>query len=169
MRRGAKLAGMGAVKVRQAARVLLIAPGPSVLLVGGREPRGTGSEEFWVVPGGGTSGSESPADTARRELWEEVGLHLEDLGALSWVRHIEFKFAGADYSQDEYFFVRRHEHFDPRPAQLTPDEQSWVTVPHWWALADIRDRCLQVHPPALVELALRWLDAGPGDHPVRID
>lgn len=145
---------------RKAARVLLIAEGPSVLLVGGRDPAEAGSHEFWVVPGGGMGAAESAQTAARRELWEETGAELGALGPIVWERHVEFTFAGKHYRQEEYFFVVHHERFDPAPAQLTTEEMSWVTTARWWPLDEIEATGAVVYPAALVKLAHQWLSQG---------
>jgi 8-oxo-dGTP pyrophosphatase MutT (NUDIX family) len=154
---------------RQAARVLLVGPGPCVLLVGGRDPTVAGAHEFWVVPGGGTAPGESPEAAARRELWEETGLALNSLGPVAWERHVEFSFAGNHYSQYEYFFVVRHELFEPIPGHLTTDEVAWVTGARWWLLSELESNPVVVHPPGLPNLVRQWFAYGTPPRPLRID
>jgi 8-oxo-dGTP pyrophosphatase MutT (NUDIX family) len=153
---------------RQAARALVVGPGPSVLLIGGRDPAVPDAKEFWVVPGGGMATGEAAETAARRELWEETGLMLGSLGPVVWERRVDFAFAGKQYSQDEYFFVTRQELFHPAPAQLTADEVAWVTTGRWWSLDDLETTGVDVHPPALVELVRNWLAEGPPPRPLRI-
>lgn len=45
-----------------------------ILLVHHHKP---GVYDFWVAPGGGAEGHEDLRDTARREVFEESGLHVE--------------------------------------------------------------------------------------------
>lgn len=45
-----------------------------ILLVRHRKP---GAYDFWVAPGGGALGDEDLRATARREAFEECGLHIE--------------------------------------------------------------------------------------------
>lgn len=49
----------------------------------------------WGIPGGFMSGDEQPADAARRELFEEIGIELTDLElfrARTFSRHVEILF-----------------------------------------------------------------------------
>ena len=50
--------------------------GPHVLMFNDRDPGMPGSS-WWVLPGGGIDGEESPRDAARRELAEEAGYVVE--------------------------------------------------------------------------------------------
>ena len=47
-----------------------------ILVVRHRKP---GAYDFWVAPGGGAEGAEDLLATARREVFEECGLHVEPL------------------------------------------------------------------------------------------
>lgn len=48
-------------------------------------------QDAWQFPQGGISADEAPADAMYRELWEETGLHPEDVSILastnSWLRY----------------------------------------------------------------------------------
>jgi 8-oxo-dGTP diphosphatase len=47
-----------------------------ILLVRHKKP---GEYDFWVAPGGGAEGSEDLLSAAKREVFEESGLHVEPL------------------------------------------------------------------------------------------
>jgi len=63
------------MKHRIAAGVLLEHEG-RILLVRHRK---AGAYDFWVAPGGGVEGTEDLREAARREVFEECGLHVEPL------------------------------------------------------------------------------------------
>ena len=63
------------MKHRIAAGVILEEEG-RILLVRHTKP---GAYDFWVAPGGGAEGTEDLLATARREVFEECGLHVEPL------------------------------------------------------------------------------------------
>jgi 8-oxo-dGTP pyrophosphatase MutT (NUDIX family) len=70
------------MEYRIAARAIVI-DGDRLLLVKHRHPS-TG-ETWWVPPGGGLEGEESLFDCARRETFEETGLHV-DLDRIVYIR-----------------------------------------------------------------------------------
>ncbi len=63
------------MKHRIAAGVIVEEEG-RILLVRHTKP---GEYDFWVAPGGGAEGTEDLMATARREAFEECGLHVEPL------------------------------------------------------------------------------------------
>jgi 8-oxo-dGTP diphosphatase len=63
------------MKHRIAAGVIIENDG-HILLVRHKKP---GQYDFWVAPGGGAQGTEDLMATAKREVFEECGLHIEPL------------------------------------------------------------------------------------------
>ena len=63
------------LRIRDAARALLITDDREVLLVRFEFPAGT----RWAVPGGGLQPGETAHDAVRRELHEEVGFELDEI------------------------------------------------------------------------------------------
>ena len=146
-----------------------MAPDNSVLLLSGRDPSGAGIGPFWLVPGGGAKPGEEPEDAARREVYEELGAHLGDLGPPVWRRHTSFVFAGRHYDQSELFFVVRTPRFTPVPTALTELEKSFTTGARWWPLAELATTTETVFPAKLAELVEAWLSHGPPSAPLPID
>lgn len=71
---------MGSVeRVLAASAVITDAAGRVLLVLRGEEPE----KGCWSVPGGSAEPGETPAQTARREAWEETGLHVE-IGQELW-------------------------------------------------------------------------------------
>src|ERR1700736_3782307 len=79
---GFRRLALAPVEQRNAAHAILLTPDVEVLLIRLRSPA-TG-EFFWVTPGGGLEAGETPEQGLRRELREELGLELKDLGAVVW-------------------------------------------------------------------------------------
>lgn len=138
---------------RPASRVLLIDPDDRALLfrVDLRE------KPLWITPGGGIEQGESPEAAARRELWEETGIHAEP-GPCVWVRRHVFEFQGVLLDETERFYVVRLDH----ATEVTRDnwmehEHTFMKEHRWWSVADIagsRDwfapRALAMLLPAIV-------------------
>ena len=155
--------------LRPAARVVLLAPDLSVLLLSGRDPSGGGVGPFWLVPGGGVNPEETPEEAARREAYEEVGAVLGDLGPPVWRRHTAFDFDGRRYDQSEVFFVVRTPLFTPVPTALTELERRFTTGARWWQLDELAASSETVFPNGLARLIAAWISNGPPPAPEWID
>jgi 8-oxo-dGTP pyrophosphatase MutT (NUDIX family) len=148
-----------------AARVVLVDPAPAVLLLAGRDPSDPGAVPFWIVPGGGAHRGESNEDAARRELYEETGAALGDLGPVVWARRADFFFDGRAFHQREVFYVVRTENFPVRATGLTEEEDRFITSWRWWPLADLAATKEVLYPVDLARLVGRWLAEGPPSVP----
>ena len=84
------------MKHRIAAGVL-VEQGGKLLLVRHRKP---GTYDFWVAPGGGAEGIEDLRATARREVLEECGLHVEP-GPIAYIE----EFSNPEVRECKVWFV----------------------------------------------------------------
>lgn len=145
-----------ALRIREAARALVIDPDHRVLLVRFEFPN-TGTH--WATPGGGVEPGETAIETIRRELREEVGLERPDVGPPVWTRlHIVPFVDGRFDGQREVFHLVRTAAFDPRPTLSWAElEAEYVFELRWWTLDEIEahpgpflPRSLGVHLRALL-------------------
>jgi 8-oxo-dGTP pyrophosphatase MutT (NUDIX family) len=79
------------MKVRKSARTVVLNPGGSVLLVRYHDLTPVNPSEpellhYWVPPGGGVDEGESFERAAIRELEEETGIELSEVGPQIWSR-----------------------------------------------------------------------------------
>lgn len=115
---------------RVAARVLCVDPDGRVLMVRSVDP-GTPGEQRWVAPGGGVEHGEDPHDAARREVWEELGLSLDDLGERIRTSEDAFSFDGTPYLQTSHWYAVRTRAFEPTTSAMAADEAATVRGVHW--------------------------------------
>jgi 8-oxo-dGTP pyrophosphatase MutT (NUDIX family) len=153
---------------RTAARVVLLTDEDAVLLISARDPGVAAAPEFWFTPGGGLEPGETLEDAARREIHEEVGHSLSDLGPVVWERSTTFPFDGSTVVQTESFFVVRTARFDARQMAWTDLESRSTTGWRWWPLRELVGSDVPVYPPDLGELVVAWVREGPPALPRRI-
>jgi 8-oxo-dGTP pyrophosphatase MutT (NUDIX family) len=150
---------------RRAARVVLLDEANAVLLLSGRDPALESADLYWILPGGGALAGERLEEAARREVYEETGARLGELGPVVWERFVSFPFDGRQFEQHESIFVVRTSHFDVRPVALTDLEVRSTTGSRWWSAQDLALTNGAVYPPDLGSLVARWLTAGPPPKP----
>ncbi|MEU5383903.1 NUDIX hydrolase [Kitasatospora cineracea] len=155
------------VEHRRAVRVLLLDPDDRVLLLHGTDPAEPGTT-WWITPGGGIEPGESPAEAARRELAEEIGLTDVDWGPLVAYGTAEFSFRGREYRQEQWFRLARTTRTAVSLAEGGADEHALLLAVRWWTVGELRTTGETVHPRGLVELVARVLTEGPPERPVRL-
>jgi 8-oxo-dGTP pyrophosphatase MutT (NUDIX family) len=142
---------------RPVARVLLFDQLGRLLLLYDPDPaRGA----YWYPPGGGIDPGESPEDAARRELVEEVGLDVVDLGPVVLRRRAEFSHNGQRLDQDEWHFLGRVESPVVGPGRAGDTEAAAVAAHRWWSLSDLRTSTERFFPDGLVDIVERLEAAG---------
>ncbi|HTK16705.1 MAG TPA: NUDIX hydrolase [Acidimicrobiia bacterium] len=137
---------------RRAARVLLLDDEGRVLLFRGGDPHRPEAGTWWFTPGGGIDDGETVEDAARREVREETGLVITDLGPVVLERRIEFDFEGVRYDQDESFFLVIVAGFEVDLRGWSDVERRSVYEHRWWTRAELVATTEAVYPEGLVEL-----------------
>ena len=150
--------------IRRTARVVLLDEAGRVLLVrfeyGGRS--------WWVAPGGGLELGETYEGAARREVEEETGLSLRELGPWVWSREHIFRFEGRLYRQVERYFVAAVSTFTPHPTVMGLEESLVLRDLRWWTLEELDATIEEFAPEALPALARGLVEHGPPDHPLEV-
>lgn len=153
---------------RRAVRVVLIDPGGKTLLLRGWDPTDPAGGAWWHVPGGGIEAGESPQAAARREMAEETGVELRDLGPVVWRRHSQFVLLGRPVEQHEVFFVVQVDAFEPDVSGWTDAERRWMTGWRWWTPDQLARTEETVYPRDLAALVISWRRQGPPPRPLTI-
>jgi 8-oxo-dGTP pyrophosphatase MutT (NUDIX family) len=150
--------------VRHAARVVLFDENGRVLLArfeyGGRA--------WWVAPGGGLERAETHEQAARREIREETGLDLLNLGPWIWTREHVFRFEGRLYRQKERYFLATVPAFQPDPELLGPEEAGVLRGLQWWTLDELEETADELAPADLPALARELVNNGPPRGPIEV-
>ena len=137
---------------RVAARVFLVDDDGALLLLRGSDPARPEAGTWWFTPGGGLDDGETAEAAARREVHEETGFEVGDLGPVVFNRTVEFDFDGVRYRQRESFFC-------VRSARFTIDEAGWSDVERrsvlghrWWTCAELVATDETLHPAELPQI-----------------
>ena len=107
-------------------------------------------QRFWATPGGGLELGEDYREAARRELYEEIGLNVDDVGPEIARRFARFALPSGEFveADERYFLVRvgQHSVLDPNWTQLEREE---ISAHRWWSQIELRITSEQVWPDRL--------------------
>jgi len=137
---------------RVGARVLLLDPLARVLLIHARDPDDP-HHHWWELPGGALDPGEDLDTAARREVAEECGIRLNELGRKLWVRECRFHYCGRDHHRVEHVFLGHTPTTATQvPLKPTANEKAGVIERRWWSACDLH-RCQdKLLPPTLPHL-----------------
>lgn len=143
--------------LRVGARVLLLNRDDEVLLIHARDPDAP-SHHWWELPGGGQEPGEKLEDTARREIAEETGLVLDEIGRKLWTRESRFTYRGQEHHRLDHVYLARTDHDTPQVAlRHSANERAGLIERRWWsaaAVATCRNKLLPAELPDLLQALL---------------
>ncbi|MBH0024230.1 NUDIX hydrolase [Salinibacterium sp. SWN248] len=135
---------------RTTSRVLLFDREQRFLLFLTKAPDTSGVAR-WLTPGGGVDPGESHHQAALRELEEETGLVIEDLGAPVWAHDFVVEWDAADHDTGHAEFYLAHtDAFEPSQEQWTADERVDVLAHRWWTIDELAATSDRYEPAELV-------------------
>jgi 8-oxo-dGTP pyrophosphatase MutT (NUDIX family) len=137
---------------RVGARVLLLDEQDRVLLMHARDPDQP-VHHWWELPGGGRDPGESLEQTAIRELVEETGIQLNQLGPQIWIRESRFRYRNRDHHcLDHVFLARRPDTTATVAARPTENEKLGLIERAWLTSTQLHDTTDKLVPPELPPL-----------------
>ena len=142
------------MNLRESVRALILDENESVLLLRFNWEGLDVAGGFWANPGGGIEAEESRMDALARELLEEIGLRITDLGPEIWTKTALFPMMHWD-GQVDHIHLLRVKHFAPEP-RLTREQLLAENVHEirWWTRDELSASDATFSPrglPALVE------------------
>lgn len=135
---------------RASSRVLLFDHDQRFLLFLTTAPDTSGIAR-WLTPGGGVDQGESHHQAALRELHEETGLVLTNLGEPVWSHDFAVEWDAADHDTGHAVYYRAEtDAFEPSDAEWTDDERVDVLEHRWWTLDELAATSDRYEPAELV-------------------
>ena len=142
------------MRIRPTSRVLVVDAEHRLLLFRYRHVDGPlAGLEFWCMPGGGLDPGESFEAAARRELFEETGLAVEDPGPQVARRAYAMLMPdGEQVFADERFFLVRTADAALSQDGWTELERQVIVEHRWWTLPELRAADHQIWPQDIADL-----------------
>lgn len=142
------------MRQRNAARLLVINPAQEVLLFRFQHKGDAlDGRDYWATPGGGLEDGETFEAAAVRELFEETGLCVANVGACVGERSFSMMLPSGEtvLSVERYFVVRTDREQLTRDG-WTADEARVMTEHEWWSVAELENTAQTVWPERLSEM-----------------
>ena len=139
------------IRVRQAARVLLLDPAGRVLLM--RYDDDPPNGRHWSTPGGGLNPGEGYRAAAARELAEETGWH--DIELLGEVHRRAFDMAYRDatvHQIERIYLARTSPELRPISGVAAMHASDGIAAWRWWTPAELADTAETIWPAGLAGL-----------------
>jgi 8-oxo-dGTP pyrophosphatase MutT (NUDIX family) len=142
------------MRKRPSSRLLVIDPSGKVLLFRFVYDRGLlEGESFWATPGGALDANETFEQAAIRELREETGVEVSDVGPQAFRREFVLQLPdGERVAADERYFVIAVSDVSVSRDGWTALERETMRDVKWWSVAELEQTADTVWPSDLAML-----------------
>lgn len=148
---------------RLTSRVLLFDREGRILLFLTTAPDTSGVAR-WITPGGGVDPGETQHEGAVRELREETGLVIEDLGEPVYTHDFVVEWDDADHDTGHAeFYTATVDAFEPSQVEWTDEERVDVLASRWWGLDELEESGERFEPAELIAVARTRARRDPGE------
>lgn len=144
------------MKKRKTVRFLLLNSQKKLLLMRVVDPTTTGIDKngrdaFWCTPGGSMEANETVEETIARELFEETGLHINEVnvGPFVWYGKHKMIIRNQETELDEQFIVLHTVKDELSTANFTDEEKKVVTNLSWLSYDEILNHHEVIFPVIL--------------------
>jgi 8-oxo-dGTP pyrophosphatase MutT (NUDIX family) len=111
---------------------------------------------------------ETHEQAAIRELEEETGLAVAELGPQVWVRRHVFELGGTVYDQRERYYLVRAAEFHAEFTRLDEGEAEYLKALRWWSFDELDATHERLVPANLAELVRSLSRFGPPPAPLEV-
>jgi 8-oxo-dGTP pyrophosphatase MutT (NUDIX family) len=142
---------------RLTSRVVILDGDDRFLLFLTKAPDSSGFAR-WITPGGGVDPGENHAEAAIRELFEETGLLVDEVGEPVWNHDFDVAWDSADHSSGHAeFYALNVDSFTPVSTNWTPEEHVDVIAHKWWSARELEKSGEPFEPAELPTLIRKIL------------
>ncbi|MBB3307877.1 MULTISPECIES: NUDIX domain-containing protein [unclassified Enterobacter] len=142
------------MRTRDSARLLIINSLNQVLLFRFRhENDALVGKAYWATPGGGVKSGETFEQAAIRELSEETGIYVDDVGRPLTERTFEMALpSGEVVLANERFYLIKVADEEISTSGWTENEKTVIDDYHWWNLVELRNTEDVVYPSNIPDI-----------------